>query len=182
MALGNSLPFGLRDVKLQSISAAGVVSPTLVDLPAARTFSFSDTEDFETLRGDDRDYADHGSGPRIEWELEGGGISLEAYAIIAGGTVTTSGVTPNQIKTYKKLVTESRPYFAATGQAISDSGGDLHGVVYKAKSTGAIEGSMEEGSFWLTSASGKGYANNDTDNELYDFVQHETATAITAVS
>lgn len=180
MALGNSLPFGLRDVKLQEISDAGVVSSTLVDLPVARTFSFAETENYEELRGDDRLAASHGDGPIVEWALENGGISLEAYAVVAGGTVTTTGVTPSQVKTYKKKVTDARPYFAVTGQAISDNGGDMHGVVYKAKADGSLEGNMEQGSFRLTSASGKGYGNDDDD--LYDWVQHETVTAIAAVT
>lgn len=180
MTLANTLPFGLRDVKLQSISAAGVVSSTLVDLPVARTLAFSETENFEELRGDDKLAAEHGDGPVIEWTLEGGGISLEAYAILAGGTVTSSGTTPDQVKTFSKLVTDARPYFAITGQAISDNGGDMHGVIYKAKASGALDGKMEQGSFFLSGASGKGYG-NETDH-LYDFVQHEAVTAITAVT
>lgn len=175
-----ALPFGLRDVKLQAIEANGTVDSTLVDLPVARTLSFSDTEDFEELRGDDKVEASHGSGATCEWDLESGGISLEAYAIMAGGTVTTSGVSPNAKKTFKKKVTDARPYFVITGKAISDNGGDLHGIIYRAKADGSLEGEMSDNSFWLTSASGKGYANADDD--VYDFVQNETATAIVAVS
>ena len=54
MALAtNVLPYGLRDVKLTPIDDAGVLG-TPVDLPAARTFSFSEAEEFEELRGDDQ--------------------------------------------------------------------------------------------------------------------------------
>lgn len=180
MTLGNSLPFGLRDVKLQEINPDGSVESTLVDLPVARTLSFSDTEDFEELRGDDKVVASHGSGATCEWDLEGGGISLEAYAVMAGGLVTTTGVSPSQVKTFKKKVTDARPYFVITGKAISDNGGDLHGIIYRAKADGSLEGEMADNSFWLTSASGKGYANADDD--VYDFVQHETAAEIIAVS
>ena len=176
MPLGKSLPFGLRDIQLRPISSAGVVATTSIDLPVARTLSFSDTEDFEELRGDDRVEASHGNGATCEWELEGGGISLEAYAAFAGGTVTTSGVAPAQKKVYNKKVTHFRPYVQIEGQAISDNGGDLHGLIYRAKADGSLEGEMGDGAFWLTSASGKGYADS-TDN-VYDFVQNETITAI----
>jgi hypothetical protein len=178
--LGNALPYGLRDVKLTPLGADGKTPGTSVDLPLARTFSFSDTEDFEELAGDDQKAATHGAGPVVEWALEGGGISLEAYAVMAGGIVTTSGVTPNQVKTYKKSVNDQRPQFKAEGQAISDSGGDLHGIVYRCKADGAIEGSMENGAFWLTGASGKGYGSLEAGSldDLYDFVQNEVVTPI----
>lgn len=176
-----ALPFGLREVQLQAISAAGVLSSTMVKLPVARTLSFSDTEDFEELRGDDRVEASHGSGTTCEWDLEGGGISLEAYAIMAGGTVTTSGVTPNIVKTYTKKVTDARPYFLIQGRAISDNGGDLVGVIYRAKADGSLEGEMADNSFWLTSASGKGYARS-SDDKVYDFKHRETAAALTATT
>jgi hypothetical protein len=180
MPLGNSLPYGLRDVKITPLGADGKTPGTPIDLPVARTFSFSETEDFEELAGDDQKQATHGAGPVVEWSLESGGISLEAYAAIAGGTVTTSGVTPAQVKTYKKKTTDVRPSFKVEGQAISDSGGDLHGIVYRAKADGSLEGEMAQGAFWLSSASGKGYGSLEAASldELYDFVQNETAVAI----
>src|SRR5215216_6370150 len=127
MALAESLPFGIRDIKVTPVSATGTVG-TSVDLPNARTLSFEETEDFEDLEGDDKKVATKGSGSVVEWELEAGGISLEALAVIAGGTVTSSGTTPNQKKEYKKLATDSRPDFKIEGQIISESGGDMHAI------------------------------------------------------
>lgn len=176
MPLGKTLPYGLRDVQLRAISSAGVVATVAIDLPVARTLSFSETEDFEELRGDDRVQAAHGNGPTCEWEFEAGGISLEAYAAFAGGTVTSSGTTPAIKKTYNKKVTDARPYVQIEGQAISDNGGDLHGLIYRAKADGSLEGEMGDGAFWLTSASGKGYA--DAGDNVYDFIQNETVTPI----
>lgn len=171
-----SLPYGLRDVQLRAISNAGAVSTTSVDLPVARTLSFSETEDFEELRGDDKVEASHGAGPIVEWELEAGGISFEAYAALAGGTITQTGTTPAIKKTYNKKITDARPYVQIEGQAISDNGGDMHGLIYRAKADGNLEGEMGDGAFWLTSASGKGYG--DSSGNSYDFIQNETAIAI----
>lgn len=179
MPLGYALPFGLREIQLQSISAAGVLSSTLVKMPVARTLSFADSEDFEELRGDDKIEASHGSGPVVEWDIEAGGISLEAYAVMAGGTVTTSGTTPAQKKTYTKKTTDVRPYFLIQGRAISDNGGDMTGIIYRAKADGSLEGEMSDNSFWLTSGSGKGYGRS-SDDKVYDFVQNETAAALVA--
>lgn len=181
MALATkALPYGLRDVKLTPLGADGATPGTTVDLPVAQTLSFSETEEFEELRGDDTVAASHGSGPVVEWDLEAGGISLDAYAVMAGGTVVTTGVSPNQKKTYTKLTTDARPYFKIEGKAINDNGGDLHGIIYRAKADGSLEGEMADGSFWVTSASGKGYGSleDETLDRVYDFVQNETAVDI----
>lgn len=177
MALSNpALPYGLRDVKITPIDAAGALG-TPVDLPAGQTFSFSETENFEELRGDDIVQASRGDGPVVEWSLEAGGISIAAWKVLAGGTITDSGVTPNLKKTFAKKGLDARPYFKVEGQSISDSGGDVHCVVHKCKADGDLSGEFADGSFFVSSASGKGYPNSTDD--LYDFVQNETAAAIT---
>ena len=175
------LPFGLRDVKLSPQAADGTYGQS-VDLPVARTFSFSDTEDFEELRGDDVVAGKAGQGPTCAWELESGGMPFAAFKIMAGGTVTDSGTTPAQKKVFSKLVTDVRPYFKAEGQAISDSGGDVHGIVYRSKADGSLEGEFANGAFFLLSASGTSIGDTvgiAPTNKLYDFVQNETAVAIT---
>lgn len=177
MPLGNTLPFGLRDVKLYAVDANGVRTGTGVDLPVSRTFSFKETTSSEQLVGDDVIQGSHEYNPVVEWELEAGGYSLEAYAMLAGGTVTSSGTTPAQIKTYSKVNTQSRPYFEVEGQAISDSGGDMHAIVYRAKCDGDLDGKFENGNFAMTKASGKGYGRL-SDGKLYDFVQNEAVTPI----
>lgn len=181
MALSNpSLPFGLRDIRLYPVNADGSLGSG-VNLPAAQTFQFNDTESFQELLGDDITIAAHGAGPTVDWELDAGGISIQAYQIIAGGASAITGTTPNQKNTYTKLTTDQRPYFQVEGQAISDSGGDMHAVVYRCKATGDIEGKMDNGNFSLTKAKGKGYGDTQgtsPTNKLYVFVQNETAVAI----
>ncbi len=172
-----ALPYGLRDLKITPINAAGALG-TPVDLPNARTLSFEENEDFEDLRGDDKVVAQRGQGPTVAWELEGGGISLEAYAAINGGTIVVTGVTPNAKKTYSKKGTDSKPSFKIEGQALSESGGDFHQVLYNCKATDGVSGEMADGAFWLTGASGGAIAN--ATDQLYDFVQNETATPIPA--
>jgi hypothetical protein len=170
------LPFGLRDVKIRPLT--GESAGTSVDLPNSRTFSFSETEDFEELRGDDGVVAVRGLGATADWELEGGGISFEAMRTIAGGTITETGSTPNQIKTWRKLETDARPYFQVEGQAISDSGGDFHVLLYRCRLTGEISGEMGDGVFWLTNSTGRALG-RASDRRVYDFIQNETATNIT---
>lgn len=178
MALTNTpLPFGLRDVKIRPFAPGTNTPGAAVDLPNARTFSFSEAEDFEELRGDDGLVAVHGTGAAVDWSLESGGVPLEAVKAMFGGTLTETGVTPAQVKTYSKEGKDIRPYFQVEGQAISDSGGDFHVLLYKCRSTGELSGEMADGSFWLSGTSGRALPMEGTD-KLYDFVQNETETAI----
>lgn len=183
MAWDSALPFGVRDTKVKEYTsaAATTLAGTAVDAPNARTLSFSEAEDYEELRGDDKVVAIVGLGASVEWEMENGGISVPAFKAMNGGTSVTSGVTPNQVTTYTKKVTDKRPYFQAEGQSISDSGGDFHVVLFKCRASGSMEGELADGSFWLTGASGLALPATLTGEEdsLYKFVLNETATAIT---
>lgn len=170
------LPYGCRDIKLYPITG-GTPATTGIDLPNARTLQFSETENFTDLRGDDALKATHGDGAQVDWTLESGGVSLEAVVAMYGGTITSSGTTPDQVKTYNKKSTDQRPYFQMKGQAISDSGGDFQVKIYKAKSTGDLSGQFSDGNFWLTGAKGVGLA--DDDDNVYDFIQNETAVDLT---
>lgn len=173
-----ALPFGLRQVKLVPLSDAGTeVTASATFLPASRTLSFAETEDFETLQGDDKTVASRGSGPTADWDLEGGGISLDVWKILSGGTITATGTTPAQKRTFTKKTTEQRPYFNAYGRSLSDNGGDLQMVLYRCKADGDLEVELSNGSFALTSASGKAYGNL-ADDKLYDFIHNETAAAL----
>lgn len=177
----NALPFGLREVVLNRIQADGTLGPD-IKLPASRTFSFSETEDFEELRGDDRLIAERGQGPSVDWDLEAGGISLQAYQVMAGGEITDEGTDPALERVYSKGGYDVRPYFQVRGRAISDSGGDVMCTVFRCRANGDISGEFTDGSFWLTSCSGRGYppveANAEGKFPLYEFRQRQTAAQI----
>jgi hypothetical protein len=176
------LPYGLRDVKITPYTdaAATTLAGSSIDLPYGRKLSFSAAEDFEELRGDDKVITVRGKGEAVDWELEGGGISLEACAAMYGGTVTTLGTTPAQVKTLSKSYTQVRPYFKIEGRAISDSGGDFHVVLYKCRATGEMEGELGDGAFWLTGASGTALPATLTAkvDAIYDIVHNETEAVI----
>jgi hypothetical protein len=176
MALGIAYPFGIRDIKVTPITNSVTEAyGTMLDLPAARTLSFTEAEDFEELRGDDKLLLSRGTGPTVEWELEAGGIELSVYAVIAGGTLTESGVTPNQIKKWSKKTSDARPYFYVEGQAFSDTGGDVHVKLYRCRATGDIEGEFSDGNFYLTACSGTAFPSVKAGNVdvLYDVIYNE---------
>lgn len=171
-----SLPYGIRDAKLTPYTdqAGTVLANTSVDLPFVRTLSFSEVEDFTELRGDDRVVAQKGSGPTVEWDLESGGLDFAAFKVMAGGTIVESGTEGATTRVYSKKSTDARPWFRVEGQAMSESGGDLHTILYKVKCTGDLSGEFTDGEFFLTAASGVGIG--DKDDNLYDFVENEVIT------
>ena len=181
MPLGTSLPYGLRDVKLTPYTDGSATTlGAAVDLPNARTLSFSEAEEFTELRGDDKVVTTRGQGSSVEWDLEAGGLDLDALKVFAGGTVVETGVAPNSVKTYTKKVTDARPFFQVEGQVISDSGGDVHCVLDRCRVTGNIEGEFSDGNFFLTSGSGVALPSLQTGrtDTIYEFIQNETVTAI----
>jgi hypothetical protein len=180
----HGLPFGLRDTKITGYTdaASTTLEATAADYPLARTLSFSESEDFEELRGDDKLVAIRGMGASVEWEMENGGIALPIYKKMAGGELVTSGIAPETVTTYTKKVTDQRPYFKSEGQSINDNGGDFHAVLYKSRASDSLEGELADGAFWLTSASGQALPAGITGLEevLYEFILNETATDIDA--
>lgn len=179
MALaGTRLPYGLRDVKVATLDSAGVKG-SLVDLPNAQTLEFQEATETQELRGDDVVVAQRVSVNAVEWTLESGGISFEAYTVIAGGTIASTGTTPNIKKTWTRLGTDTYPDFFAEGQAMSESGGDHHLVIYRAKAS-QISGSHADQEFWVSSAEGVGIPTLTAEDvgKVWAMVANETAAAI----
>lgn len=177
MVASTALPYGIRDCKLTRYTDASgtVLDSVSVDLPNMQTFSFSETEEFNELRGDDRTIAIRGQGSLVEWQLEAGGIDFYAWEILTGGTVTESGLTPNRVWDITKRSTASRPYFRIEGKSISDSGGDMHATIYRCRTNDTVEGEFADGEFFITSASGQGLPILDDVNDvIYRFRINET--------
>lgn len=178
-----ALPYGLRDIKITPyLDGGATLLGDPLDLPNSRTLSFSEAEEFTELRGDDKVVTTRGQGPSVEWELEAGGLSFEILQAIAGAAIAETGVSPNKIKRLVKKATDSRPFFKIEGQAISDSGGDVHCVLDRCRVTGNIEGSFSDGEFFLTSGSGVALPSLIAGREeiLYEFIENELPTAIQA--
>ncbi len=163
-------PFGLRDVKLTNIGGT-----SQVDLPASMKLSFSERISSSELRGDDVTKAVVAFADAVEWELEAGGISLEAYALMTGRTVTTAGVSPNETKTMPGSAGDAFPYFKIYGKSLGEGNDDIHCKLFKCKVT-ELEGEFGDGEFFVTKCSG--IAVDDGTNGIFEFVQNETATAL----
>ncbi len=179
MALAvHRLPYGLRDIKVATLDSAGVKG-SLVDLPAAQTLEFTEETSSQVLRGDDAVVAQRVTIDNVSWTLDSGGISFEAYTVIAGGAITSTGSTPNIKKQWRRMGTDAYPDFFMEGQSMSESGGDNHIVFHRAKAT-QISGTHQDQEFWVSHAEGNAIATLTAANvgAVWDMVANETAAAI----
>jgi hypothetical protein len=172
------LPYGLRDLKVATLDAAGVKG-SLVDLPNAQTLEFNEETASQVLRGDDAVAAQRVTIDSVSWTMESGGISFEAYTVMAGGTVSSTGTTPNVKKSWVRLGTDAYPDFFLEGQAMSESAGDHHLVFYRAKAT-KISGTHQDQEFWISHAEGNAIPTLTVADvgKVWAMVANETAAVI----
>lgn len=181
VALPNPYPYGIRQIMLTPyVDAQGtILASTSYPLPVAMTMGFSETEQFDELRGDDVLVAVHGRGPQVDWSLEAGGLPIKAWSIVSGGMVIESGVTPNRQVRLRKSGDDQRPYFRADGRSVSDSGGNVIGRIYRCKANGRIQGDRRGGSFMTSAIDGVGLPLvGDAGRWLYEWIQNETDSAL----
>lgn len=162
--------YGLRDCKLTNLAGS-----SQVDLPAARTLSWTESVVSDVLDGDDVEVSSVAFVKGVEWELESGGISLEAYAMLTGETVVTAGSTPNRTQTITRKGGKNFPWIKIYGRSLGDADDGAHILLKKCKVT-EIEGSLSNQEFFLTKCKGRGIANSS--NDLYDLIKLETDAAL----
>lgn len=179
--VADALPYGARDLKLtQYADAVGtVLGDTSVDLPYLQHLNFTEAEEFSELRGDDKLITTRGRGSQVNWDIEAGGMNSACWAIITGGSVVETGVTPNRIVELKKRASASRPYFRIDGKIISDSGGDILVRIYRCRANGDITSNFTDGEFSTTQVSGVGMPLLDETNDLiYSIFRRETTSVV----
>lgn len=176
-------PFGLRDVKLGSWELDSSGEPkVIVDLPASQKLVFKERIKGGELMGDDVVASVVAIADAVEWELESGGISLAAYALMTGRTVDATGSTPNQMRTMAGRAGDVFPWFRIYGLAVGEGSDGIHCKISKCKLTGSIEGEFADGSFYVQKCAGIGVGDSDNNNLTHEFAQHETTTALPVVT
>jgi hypothetical protein len=162
--------FGLREIKLVNAAAASV------SLNAAQTMTFKERVKAGELSGNDKTLAVVAFSDAVEWELEEGGISLAAYALMTGRTAALTGTGTAELVTLNADAATAFPYFKIYGKSLGDAGDDVHVKVHKAKIIGGIEGQFADGEFFVSKCSG--VAIDDGTNGIYDIVHNETTAAL----
>lgn len=133
-------PFGLRDILLISMD-----NEESADLPASRTLAFKERVMSAEFTGDDELQGVTTIPIGCEGDLENGGISLNAYAMMTGHTLTP-GAGTNTLEGDSS----SFPYFQIFGKSVDDEGGDIHCKIFKAKLTEPLQGDFKYGEFFVT--------------------------------
>lgn len=162
-------PFGLHQVKIKK-------GTTIAALPVSQTLKFGERTKSAELQGDDRIKAVNSIVEAVEFELEAGGISLEAYALMTGREVVVAGTTPAETTTLTGSAGDNFPYFQIFGQVLGEGDDDIHCKLYKCKLTAGVEGDFKGGEFFVTKL--KGVAIDDGVSGIWDFVQNETAASL----
>jgi len=158
---------------------ANLAGDSVIALPAVTTLGFKARLVSGELRGNDIVQALVAIEDAVEWSLEAGGISLEAWALMTGRTVTETGTTPGRTNTLNIAGGTVYPYFKIYGKAVGENAtDDIHVKLYKCELTEPLDGSFADGEFYVTSCSG--LALSDGVNGIADIVQNETATALPA--
>jgi len=147
--VGKGFTFGLRQIVLQSADEL-----TVIELDAGRTLTFSEEFINDELLGNDRVVAVATFPKKLTWELEGGGLQLEALALMFGETITTSGVTPNRIEEMVRSAGTVSPYFTIMGRSVTAGSDAVHVIIPMAKVTG-YERNAEQEAFGLMVISGE---------------------------
>ncbi len=154
-------PFGLREVKLVKLDGSDTA-----DLPASRTLSFTERVMSAEFTGDDELQGVVTIPIGCEGDLEAGGISLEAYAMMTGHTLTP-GVGSDTLKGDAS----SFPYFKIYGKSVDDEGGDVHCKILKAKLTEALQGDFKYGEFFVTKMK---FVGVKVGGKAFEFVANDT--------
>lgn len=156
-------PFGLREVVFMSLD--GLIAESL---PASRTLSFTERVMSAEFTGDDELQGVVTIPIGCEGDLEAGGISLEAYSLITGHTLT-----PGAGLDTLEGDASSFPYFQIFGKSVDDEGGDIHCKILKAKLTEALQGEFKYGEFFVNKMK---FVGVKLSGKAFEFVQNDVET------
>lgn len=168
MAGYGETPFGLRQIALYDTAGANKVL-----MPAALMMHVTPLLETARFEADGHLVGAAAFVAGAEFEMEAGGISLEALAKLTGGTANQVGSTPNRTLTLSQDAGAQMPYLRIAGRAVNDAG-DVICRLYRAK-VEALEGTFRDGEFWVSYAKGVAVSNGSI---VFEFVQEETAAAL----
>lgn len=137
-----SVLFDVNDAKvyplLTDIAGASPTYGAGVDVPGIAAVTVNPNIVSAELKGDARVIATKGRTDRLTFSATYGKISGDVLGVILGTSTTDSGVTPNQLATFRMKSPAALPYFKIEFQIqdVEEGVGDLRVVLYKCKVTG----------------------------------------------
>lgn len=175
-----SFVYGVNDCKIAKLltDANPPTYDTLVDVPGITEVGVSFKMDSKKLKGDETTIDQRTKIEAIELKVEHAQVSLDAMAVLLGGTVTSSGTTPNVVQTYAQGAGTPNDFkLICKVDTVDVDAADMHFVAYKCKVTAFDEGAKGE-DYRTVSFTAEAVPCANAAAYFYDQIMHETAADI----
>ena len=176
MSFGN-LPVSLTDLRVAPLNADGTYGTAVQD-SHGRILTITPNMTTAKVKAYGKTAAVAAIVEDANVALEGGGYSWDVLAVVAGATVTESGVTPAQEKSAPIAAGSNLSYWGVVGKALGDDGGDIHVGCPKVKLTKMPETKMDGDGNAFVTGNMEGLAIADDSGYVIYPLAHETAGAI----
>lgn len=131
--------FAVQDCKLSALTAdpsgGSPTYSTSIDVPGIKSVEITGDIDTKELRGDNQLLDTDSVLKNVKVKLANAKLSLDAQALILGGTVTDTGTTPSQIASWDLLGTNTLGVFKLEAVSVSADtvGGNVKFTVWKCR-------------------------------------------------
>lgn len=172
---------GIDDAKISELTnddSSSLTYGSSIDVPGIQKIDLTPKFTEKGLKGDEKVLDYYVNLDFIAWEINSAKVSLDVLAIFEGGTVSTTGVSPNQLHTYTVSTASAPKYFKLEAKANYTAGevGDFHMKLFKCKATSVdVDYTMQD----YAVVSARGIAIPTTkDGKIKEYVINETAVDI----
>lgn len=165
---------GIADLKIYVLT--GDTPGSAIDVPGVQALEWSVESDSEELRGDNQVLAVVRDAKTLTGTIRTAMTNLDAMAAMIGGTVTSTGTTPNVVDTLEVGAASDAKYIKIVGQTPGLGGGAYRVTIHKALVTSGPGGSLADGEFSIPEFEFSAAAS--ASGNLMSHAQYETLTAI----
>lgn len=154
----------------------------LIDVPGIKQVTLSGTVESKELRGDNALLDVNSVLKSLTLGITNAKISLDVEAVLIGGTVADSGLTPNQKVTHDLSGTDSPNYFKFIAKSPANGsdfvGGDVHITLWKCIVSGLPDSGFAEEDYKIVGFNAATSPLLSTGRKWRRIVFNETAAAI----
>lgn len=144
MALSKqSVILGVDDVKIFEVTAdtsSALTYGTAQDVPGIQRINLSPNFTEKGLKGDGKILDYYIQLDTIGFSFESAKVDLEVLAILEGGSLVSSGTSPNEVHTYTVGASSTPKYFKLEGKTNYTGGaaGDFHFSLFKCRANSVV--------------------------------------------
>lgn len=176
-----TIVLGIDDAKIFALTAdtsGSLTYGTAVSAPGIQKIELTPSVTEKGLSSDEKILDYYVRTDYLYWAFNSAQISLDVLAVLEGGTVTTTGTTPNQVYTYSVTQSSVPQYFKLEAKAnyVAGAAGDFHLKMYKCKANN-VDIQYMASDYAIVSATGVAIATTN-DGKIKDYIINETAVAI----